>query len=284
MRSETLNPMVKAFLAGSCSGTCSTIMFQPLDLIKTRLQQGHEGHQGGLSMRRVVGEVVTRQGGVLGLWRGLGPSLARTVPGVGLYFSSVTWLRENICDTRPTCVQSVLVGGLARGFAGSVLIPATVIKTRLESGLYSYNGVVSALKHIIKTEGVRGLTAGLGPTLARDVPFSGLYLMFYEQLKQQLTFSCSTSTAPTLAGLGAGLLASLVTHPADVIKTRMQLSSDDRMGVLKTTKMMYRHRPPGTSGVLVFYRGLVPRMMRRTLMSALAWTVYERLNRGVGFK
>ena len=32
------SPVVKSFLAGSFSGTCSTIIFQPLDLVKTRLQ------------------------------------------------------------------------------------------------------------------------------------------------------------------------------------------------------------------------------------------------------
>ena len=33
------NPVMKAFLAGSLSGTCSTLLFQPLDLVKTRVQQ-----------------------------------------------------------------------------------------------------------------------------------------------------------------------------------------------------------------------------------------------------
>merc|ERR1711972_25384 len=33
-----MSPMVKAFLAGSMSGTCSTLLFQPLDVLKTRLQ------------------------------------------------------------------------------------------------------------------------------------------------------------------------------------------------------------------------------------------------------
>ncbi|CAG2065811.1 unnamed protein product, partial [Timema podura] len=32
------SPLVKSFVAGSFSGTFSTIMFQPLDLVKTRLQ------------------------------------------------------------------------------------------------------------------------------------------------------------------------------------------------------------------------------------------------------
>lgn len=31
-------PILRAFLAGSFSGTFSTVLFQPLDLLKTRLQ------------------------------------------------------------------------------------------------------------------------------------------------------------------------------------------------------------------------------------------------------
>uniref|UniRef100_A0A0L8FTZ3 Uncharacterized protein n=2 Tax=Octopus bimaculoides TaxID=37653 RepID=A0A0L8FTZ3_OCTBM len=30
--------IIKSFLAGSLSGTCSALLFQPLDLVKTRLQ------------------------------------------------------------------------------------------------------------------------------------------------------------------------------------------------------------------------------------------------------
>ncbi|NP_001134388.1 Solute carrier family 25 member 38 [Salmo salar] len=32
------HPALKAFMCGSLSGTCSTLLFQPLDLVKTRLQ------------------------------------------------------------------------------------------------------------------------------------------------------------------------------------------------------------------------------------------------------
>ncbi len=100
-----------------------------------------------------------------------------------------------------------------------------------------------ALRSVSRAEGVRGLTAGLLPTLLRDVPFSGLYLMFYEQLKRVATASLvSFSTPRTSAvaaataavdfsgwlhfgcGLAAGVLASLVTQPADVVKTRLQLA------------------------------------------------------------
>ena len=40
-----------------------------------------------------------------------------------------------------------------------------------------------ALKTTLQTEGVFGLWRGLGPTVFRDVPFSGIYWAIYESLK-----------------------------------------------------------------------------------------------------
>jgi len=271
------NPMVKAFLAGSMSGTCSTFLFQPLDVVKTRLQLGSSLSQGSMAgeVRTVIGSQ-----GVQGLWAGLRPSLYRTVPGVGLYFSSMHWMRNSVCKGKPTAIQSMIIGAAARTFAGSVMIPFTVVKTRVESGAFQYRSVATALTSILSKEGVRGLTRGLGPTLARDVPFSGLYLAFYEMLKAR-TPSWLSSTSPEsahmLAGLTAGLLASLVTQPADVVKTRMQLVS--RSSILQTTVSLYRE-----AGLLGFTAGLAPRMMRRTVMAALAWTVYERMTKSLKLK
>lgn len=37
-RCPQAHPALKAFMCGSLSGTCSTLLFQPLDLVKTRLQ------------------------------------------------------------------------------------------------------------------------------------------------------------------------------------------------------------------------------------------------------
>lgn len=272
------NPVMKAFLAGSLSGTCSTLLFQPLDLVKTRVQQTGPS----TSLVRVISTVVS-QDKVRGLWRGLVPSLVRTVPGVGLYFSSMHQMKTSLCDGRPTALQSALIGSSARALSGSVMIPFTVIKTRFESRAFNYSSTAHALSSILRTEGLRGLTKGLGPTLVRDVPFSGLYLMFYEQLKtwvpEEVSRTQSSAAVHFSCGLVAGLLASLVTQPADVIKTRLQLSSGSGLRLTGAVLQIYRDR--GLGG---FTTGIVPRSLRRTLMAALAWTFYERMIGSIGLK
>jgi len=270
---------MKAFLAGSLSGTCSTLLFQPLDLVKTRVQQ----HQGGAqqSMARIVANVIS-QDTVRGLWRGLVPSMVRTVPGVGLYFSSMHYMKATLCDGRPSHLQSVLIGCSARTFAGSIMIPFTVIKIRFESKSFNYSSTFQALKAILRTEGLRGLTVGLGPTLVRDVPFSGLYLMFYEHLKtltpEELKMTHGSSVHFS-CGVMAGFLASLVTQPADVIKTRLQISTQTNKNIAGVIRQIYSQQ-----GMAGFTAGLVPRSLRRTLMAALAWTVYERMIKTIGLK
>jgi solute carrier family 25 protein 38 len=52
------NPVLKAFLAGSLSGTASTILFQPLDLVKTRLQSQQSGNRAHISMLGVARHVL----------------------------------------------------------------------------------------------------------------------------------------------------------------------------------------------------------------------------------
>ncbi|KAJ2946212.1 hypothetical protein O0L34_g5147 [Tuta absoluta] len=286
------HPVLKAFLAGSFSGTFSTILFQPLDLVKTRLQNPGQHVVATINGRIQPGMItifanIVRHEHIAGLWRGMVPSIARCVPGVGLYFSSLHWLKAKLGKTRNQdigALEAVMLGVVARSMSGVALIPITVIKTRYESGVYKYTSLGGALKAIYKAEGIRGLSCGLGPTLARDAPFSGLYLMFYTQAKQScpkewLASPTAASVVHFSCGVAAGVLASLATNPADVLKTNMQLYPDKFPNAFSAA--MYVQQ---TYGVRGYFKGAVPRMLRRTLMAAVAWTVFEEITRSIGLK
>ncbi|XP_038835015.1 mitochondrial glycine transporter B-like isoform X4 [Salvelinus namaycush] len=273
-------------MCGSLSGTCSTLLFQPLDLVKTRLQTLQNNMKPGapkVGMMTVLVQVI-RTESFLGLWKGVSPSFVRCIPGVGIYFSTFYSLKQHYFQEgrAPNAGEAVLLGAGARAVAGVCMLPVTVIKTRFESGRYNYVSVLGALKSVCETEGPRALFSGLTATLLRDAPFSGIYVMFYSQAKRSLPPEVSSSPYAPLGNFGcgvmAGVLASVVTQPADVVKTHIQVSPSHW-----TTKdaIRYIYTEHGLRG---FFRGAVPRSLRRTLMAAMAWTVYEQLMARMGLK
>ncbi|KAL7883542.1 hypothetical protein SRHO_G00012000 [Serrasalmus rhombeus] len=286
MEFSLAHPAIKAFMCGSLSGTCSTLLFQPLDLVKTRLQtlqnSVHPG-SGRVGMVTVFLSVV-RTEKLLGLWKGVSPSFVRCIPGVGIYFSTYFSLKQHFfSDRAPGPVEAMLLGAGARSVAGVCMLPVTVIKTRFESGRYNYGSVAGALRSVCQTEGPRALFSGLTATLMRDAPFSGIYVMFYSQAKSTLPSEISQSAYAPLAnfscGVVAGVLASLITQPADVVKTHVQVSPHLFKRTTDVVHYIYMEH-----GLVGFFRGAVPRSLRRTMMAAMAWTVYEQLMARMGLK
>ncbi|XP_073995790.1 mitochondrial glycine transporter-like isoform X2 [Rhodnius prolixus] len=285
MESTRDSPVLKAFLAGSLSGTFSTVLFQPLDLVKTRLQNAPISNASGpqtAGMLHMMNNILRKEH-MSGLWKGMTPSITRTIPGVGLYFSSVHWMTNAFTGGTPNPIEAIVIGVTGRTFSAVCLIPITVVKTRFESGEYPYRNISHALRLIYAREGYKGLTCGLLPTLVRDAPFSGLYLMFYTQLKnivpKEVLKSDLAAPAHFSCGVLAGILASAITQPADVVKTKMQLYPDKYPDIQSV--IFHLHKKYGVQG---YFKGLVPRMLRRTLMAALAWTFYEQVTRAIGLK
>ncbi|XP_033845067.1 mitochondrial glycine transporter B-like isoform X2 [Periophthalmus magnuspinnatus] len=285
MELAAAHPALKAFMCGSLSGTCSTLLFQPLDLVKTRLQTLQKNAKPGapkVGMFSVFVQVI-RTEKFFSLWKGVSPSFVRCIPGVGIYFSTFYSLKQHFFQDRaPNAGEAVLLGAGARSVAGVSMLPFTVIKTRFESGCYNYGSVVGALKSMYQTEGVRALFSGLTATLLRDAPFSGIYVMFYSQTKRSLPQEVASSPYAPLVnfscGVVAGVMASLATQPADVVKTHIQVSPSH----WRTADAI--HYIYSENGVRGFFRGAVPRSLRRTLMAAMAWTVYEQLMAKMGLK
>jgi solute carrier family 25 protein 38 len=234
--------------------------------------------------------------GVFGLWAGLNAGLWRTVPGVGLYFGALGLLRPRRPNWEAAAhpLHNVLAGAAARGMVAALLLPLTVVKARMESGRYGYRGVPSALVVIARGEGVRGLFCGMGATLARDAPFSGLYLALYERLKPPAEATARSLKVPVaIAHLGAGLAAggvvSLATHPFDVAKTWLQVGEGPvKAAAAQQQQQQQRAQPPRKTlpmlafvvrheGFAALWRGAAPRVLRRSLIAAINWTIFEEL-------
>jgi len=103
----------------------------------------------------------------------------------------------------------------------------------------SPNNLIQEFKQIIQKEGYSTLYKGLAPTLWRDVPFSGIYWLGVEFFKGKLNeiqqdqqkqlsdngaLVVQKSMNAFITGLGAGTIASFLTTPFDVLKTRQQVN------------------------------------------------------------
>ncbi|KAI9735247.1 MAG: hypothetical protein M1834_001837 [Cirrosporium novae-zelandiae] len=301
--------------AGLASGVISAVLLQPADLLKTRVQQSPTS-----SLRGTLRTIFSSNDPVIPqLWRGTLPSALRTGIGSALYFTTLNAFREQIAFTQlrltpnsknkhePSSstlpvlspVSNLLAGGIARASVGFIMMPITVIKVRYESSLYKYTSLASSVQHILCTEGFRGFFSGFGATAIRDAPYAGLYVLFYEQGKRELSkvsarFSKTAAVdslpsviphQPTLtasrsaqinfaASSIAAALATTVTNPFDTLKTRLQLEPSKYKNMVNAAKVMLRNE-----GIRSLFDGLALRIARKALSSALAWTLYEELIR-----
>jgi len=280
--SESINNLV----AGAVGGAIASVFVQPLDLIRTRMQQRTltEGVK-QMSMFE-VGNNIIKSDGILGLWKGTSPTLYRIIPGAGLYFfilENMTSLFRNGSDQRISHMASLVCGSSSRALVTAIMVPVTVVKTRFEGLNHQYKSTPHALKMIYNQEGVRTLYSGLVPTILRDVPFSGIYYLCYEDLKIRLAFlNIGRTFANITAGFLAGVVATAITHPTDVIKTKLQLPIQNLTDNGKTLS-----KRPGlvqmftiikeNEGIRGLYKGFLPRLIRRPLLTALTWAIYEEM-------
>jgi len=117
-----------------------------------------------------------------------------------------------------------------------------------------------------------GLYKGAGATWLRDIPFSAIYF----SAVAQCGFVChsmglGSAETTVVAGLAAGLVASTLTTPADVIKTRVQCE-DGKETVGSMAQKILREDGPGG-----FFTGIGARVSKIGPAMMINICVYESL-------
>ncbi|KAI3643969.1 hypothetical protein MP228_010133 [Amoeboaphelidium protococcarum] len=263
-------------IAGAISGMINCIALQPLDLVKTRMQSGEVA--GKRSIMNITRSIVN-SGSVLSLWKGTVPTILRNTPGSSLYFGTLNAskrLLDPIVGASNQAMINLLAGSFARVSVGFLLMPFTVIKSRYESSMYNYKSLGDAFSSIWRTDGIRGFFYGFGSTALRDAPYSGIYVLIYEHLKKplsslemfQLNGESRNAFINMTAAVNAGILATAATQPFDVLRVRIQLSPNKYKNMFAAAKSLLLNE-----GYRVFFSGVVPRLIRKTLSAAITWTI-----------
>ena len=196
---------------------------------------------------------IARNEGISSLWRGLSPTLVMAIPANVIYFTGYDYLRAHsgspVYRFVPDTYAPLLAGSIARVAAAAVISPVEMFRTRLQAttsnnhGTGAFSETFVGLKKMVHSQGFTSLWRGLTLTMWRDVPFSGIYWWGYEAIRNSLTDlrdppyqrtrprsgsrnsenHTSTFVDSFIAGAASGAVASVVTTPFDVGKTRRQV-------------------------------------------------------------
>ncbi|OQR70162.1 mitochondrial carnitine/acylcarnitine carrier protein CACL-like [Tropilaelaps mercedesae] len=176
------------FCAGMVAGGVQSAITSPMELIKTRLQLQDETskpvrtlqkyrtikprYSGPLDCAR---QIFRNEGGVRGLSKGLGSTLLRDAPGIGVYFASYEYLYRSAVERGsggPAGVSTtsiLMAGGLAGVLSWTVCYPIDVVKSRIQGGVSSAGFVDTALR-LYRREGTRSFVRGVNSALLRAYP------------------------------------------------------------------------------------------------------------------
>ncbi|KAH9631103.1 hypothetical protein HF086_000146 [Spodoptera exigua] len=267
-------------MASACSGALITSLFMtPLDVVKIRLQAQQKAllsnkcylYCNGLMEhicpcgdsawipRRVhfngtmdAFYKIAKSEGVPALWSGLSPTLVLALPCTVIYFVTYEQLRYRM-------------------------------KTNYNN--FTNKEIMSALSQVVKYEGYKGLFRGLGSTLLRDVPFSGLYWTTFETTKK--LFNKPDSEKNTFlfnffCGSVAGSIAALVTLPFDVVKTHQQIElgekeiyTDGKVHQRASNMKDIAHTIYTNHGFKGLFTGFLPRIFKVAPACAIMIATFE---------
>ncbi|PRQ16330.1 putative mitochondrial carrier protein [Rosa chinensis] len=302
----------REFLWGGIAGAFGEGVMHPIDTVKTRIQSqaifSASQHQKNiLQMVRTVWAV----DGLKGFYRGIAPGVTGSLATGATYFGVIESTKNWIEESHPNLGghwAHFIAGAVGDTLGSFVYVPCEVMKQRMQvqgtkaswssvmlkdnismkPGIQMYDyytGMFQAGCSIWKEQGPRGLYAGFGSTLARDVPFAGLMVMFYEGLKdlteygkkkyvRNPNFHINSSLEGLVLGGLAGGMSSYLTTPFDVIKTRLQVQGSALRynGWWDALRSIWM-----TEGAKGLFRGSIPRITWYIPASALTFMAVEFL-------
>ncbi|XP_031591084.1 graves disease carrier protein [Oreochromis aureus] len=199
---------IHRLMAGSMAGMTAVICTYPLDVVRARLAFQVKGDHRYTGIANAFHTIYLKEGGVLGFYRGLTPTLIGMAPYAGLSFFTFGTLKSLGLKHFPELLGrpssdnpdvlilkthvNLLCGGVAGAIAQTASYPLDVARRRMQLGSVLPDSekcvsLIKTLKYVYNTFGVKkGLYRGLSLNYIRCVPSQAVAFTTYEFMKQVL--------------------------------------------------------------------------------------------------
>ncbi|KAG4304140.1 hypothetical protein PORY_002504 [Pneumocystis oryctolagi] len=308
---ETLNAV-----SGALSGVFSSVVVCPLDVIKTKLQLklNHSSSQKRVQEYKGFSDTLSKiwhENGIRGFYRGLEPLMIGYLSTWAIYFTVYEHCKtiysrsygshRNYFSFFSLCIDIRLAekpvlwiinmkSAITAGAASSIFTnPIWIVKTRLMSQTsYShtyYRNTFDAFRKMYKFEGILSFYKGLIPSLI-GITHVAVQFPLYEFFKDifyvnVLNSDQSLWVRVILSSLISKMIASSITYPHEVIRTRLQtqkhyndLSRIQYRGIFHTFYKICHEE-----GWKNLYSGMSINLIRTVPASVVTFLTFEMISR-----
>uniref|UniRef100_A0A1B0AE95 Uncharacterized protein n=1 Tax=Glossina pallidipes TaxID=7398 RepID=A0A1B0AE95_GLOPL len=184
--------------SGFIAAFFTALILCPAELIKCKMQAVNEMKHYVSKDSKVatinpfmVTKDILETEGIRGLYRGLGTTFVREMPGLFFFFGGYEGARTLFAEQGQTKDDIGPLKTMCAGAIGGVSLwtftfPADVIKTRIQVGNLE-GSMIAVGTQIVKKEGFLALYNGLLPSIIRTVPASATLFWIYEYTKKILS-------------------------------------------------------------------------------------------------
>lgn len=284
--SHTIDFYLKCCMGGILSCGLTHLAVTPLDVAKCNMQVNPTKYKGLTTTIALI----AKEEGPGALFKGWLPTLiGYSLQGCfkfGLYeffkdFYSNIVGEENAHKYRGT----IYLAGSASAeiFADAALCPMEMVKVKIQTSLKGTfpTNFLSALANMLRDPSSRFPFGSLIPLWSRQVPYTMAKFYFFETVKEQFyhyifnapkeTYSKKTHLGITFAsGYIAGVACAIVSHPADVVVSKMSKSMKSASEILAEL------------GMAGLWGGLGTRIIMIGTLTGLQWWIYDSFKTAVG--
>ncbi|PRP73550.1 hypothetical protein PROFUN_02559 [Planoprotostelium fungivorum] len=288
----------RQFFLGGASGCAAACFTHPIDLVKVRMQiTGEEKGAAAATAKKSgmlkTGIDVARSEGIMSLYKGLSASLLRQATYTTVRFGLYLQFKEAL--SRPGEKLSLwksLACSMAAGAGGAIAgSPADVVLVRMQADgklpldqRRGYKNAIDGLAKIVREEGPMALTRGCIPNIYRAMLMTAGQLTSYDQAKAIILAKTDLKDGTVVhvsASVIAAFVASVITNPMDVIKTRImnQAKTAAPGTVLYKSSLDCAVNILKHEGPLGFWKGFIPFFVRLGPHTVLTFVFFEQFSR-----
>ena len=245
--------MDNIILKGITAGYIGALVVYPIDFIKTRVQNGSN-----ITSFNCLKSII-RTEGYKAFYKGF---FSQTI-SIGPEKAIKIIVNNTVLSYLPESNFNKIIAGACAGTAQVIITnPSDIIKIQYQINKGEKKNLLSTIKDI---GGFKNLYRGTSACLLRDVPFSAIYFPIYDYFKNK-TNNCF------LSGMLAAIPAAYLVTPADVIKTRYQIETNNYNNIFTCAIDIYKK-----DGFKAFWRGGRWRIIKSSPQFGITLFVYENL-------